>query len=101
MNAEQKRLAREIFADALEIGILKTQVGQEAGSLGAAAVAAVACGLWSDFRPIDTVHQVESVARPNASHVELYRRLLPVFRQSREDLGRLGEALHAVDLPLR
>ena len=37
-------LWRQILADALQVNIVKTNVGQEAGSLGAAAVAAVAAG---------------------------------------------------------
>ena len=42
-------LWRQILADALQVDIVKTNVGQEAGALGAAAVAAVAAGLWDDF----------------------------------------------------
>ena len=67
-------LWRQIFADALEIEIVKTNVGQEAGSLGAAAVAAVACGLWRDFSPDRQVHQIESVLHPDPANV---RRLPP------------------------
>jgi xylulokinase len=86
-------LWRQIFADALEIDIVKTNVGQEAGSLGAAAVAAVACGLWDDFRRIDDVHQVEAVARPVPDRVRVYRELLPIFQQARVDQARLGDRL--------
>ena len=86
-------LWRQIFADALEIDVVQSNVGQDAGALGAAAVAAVACGLWPDFTPIDGCHQVESVARPQAAHVAVYRRLLPIFHQARVDLARLGEAM--------
>lgn len=84
---------RQIFADVLEIDVLKTNVGQEAGALGAAAIAAVAGGLWNDFGPIDRAHRIESVSRPQPAHVAVYRRLLPIFRQARTDLGRLGDAL--------
>jgi len=86
-------LWRQILADALEIDVVKTNVGQEAGSLGAAAVAAVACGLWSDFGRIDQVHQVEAVARPNAQNAHAYRRMLPIFRQAVLDQSRLGDLL--------
>jgi xylulokinase len=91
-GGSRSALWRQIFADALEIDILKTNVGQEAGSLGAAAVAAVAGGLWPDFGRIDRVHQLESVARPNPASVAVYRRLLPIFQQARLDLGRLMDA---------
>ena len=58
-GASRSDLWRQIFADAFEIDILKTNIGQEAGSLGAAAVAAVGSGLWDDFSPIDTIHRRE------------------------------------------
>ena len=92
-GASRSPLWRQIFADAFEIDVVKTNVGQDAGSLGAAAVAAVACGLCPDFTWIDRAHQVEAVSRPRPDAVESYRRLLPVFRQLRSDLGRIGEAL--------
>ena len=65
------------------------------GSLGAAAVAAVACGLWDGFERIDQVHQVESVARPDPAAAAVYRQLLPLFQQAREDQARLGDRLAA------
>jgi xylulokinase len=86
-------LWRQIFADAMEIDVVKTNVGQEAGSLGAAAVAAVAGGLWDDFRRIDEVHQIESVDRPDPERVRVYGELLPVFQQARVDQARLGDRL--------
>ena len=63
-GCSRSSLWRQIFADALELNILKTNVGQEAGSLGAAAVALVASGVWPDFNPIDNLHQHEAVAHP-------------------------------------
>ena len=86
-------LWRQILADALEIEIVKTNVGQEAGVLGAAAVAAVASGLWTDFGRLDDIHQPEAVASPNPANVRIYRQLLPVFRQARLDQARLGDLL--------
>lgn len=92
-GGSRSALWRQIFADALEIDILRTNVGQEAGSLGAAAVAAVGSGLWPDFRRITEVHRLESTSRPTPANVAVYRRLLPIFQQARLDLGQLGEAL--------
>lgn len=94
-GGSRSSLWRQILADALEIDILKTNVGQDAGSLGAAAVAAVASGLWSDFAPIGQIHQAEAVARPQPDNVQIYRRLLPVFGASRSDLARFSDMLAA------
>ena len=97
-GASRSPLWRQILADALEIDIVKTTVGQEAGALAAAAVAAVACGLWSDFHCLDQIHQPEAVARPNPTNVRLYRQLLPIFSQARLDQARLGESLSALPI---
>jgi xylulokinase len=86
-------LWRQIMADAWEIDVVKTNVGQEAGSLGAAAVAAVGCGLWSDFARIDEVHDVQSVTKPDRQRSATYRRLLSLFRQASLNQARLGDAM--------
>ena len=95
-GASRSPLWRQILADVLEIDIVKTSVGQEAGALGAAAVAAVACGLWNDFHAIDQIHQPEAVTRPNPGNVSVYRQLLPIFTQARLDQARLGDSLAAL-----
>ncbi len=95
-GASRSDLWRQILADALEVDIVKTNVGQEAGALGAAAVAAVACGLWNDFQRIAEVHQVEAVTRPNPANVAVYRQLLPIFRHAAQNQAAIGDLLAAV-----
>ncbi|UCG33929.1 MAG: FGGY-family carbohydrate kinase [Phycisphaerales bacterium] len=96
-GGSRSALWRRIFANALQIDIVKTNVGQEAASLGAAAVAAVACGLWNDFSRIETIHRLEDVAEPDANNVAVYRKLLPAFRQACLDQARLGDDLAALE----
>jgi len=88
---------RQIFADALDTKMVKTNVGQEAGSLGAAAVAAVGAGLWGDFSPIDQIHQVEDVATPNPRNVQVYEQLLPVFRKAGKCHACIGDMIAELD----
>lgn len=83
----------QILADTMQVNIVKTNVGQEAGSLGAAAVAAVGIGLWDDFAPVDAIHEVESVTKPNDDNAATYDQLLPVFKQACIDQAKLGDAL--------
>lgn len=98
-GASRSELWRQILADALEVDIVKTNVGQEAGSLGAAAVAAVGCGLWDDFARIAKVHEVEAVARPDPSNAAVYQQMLPIFRQASLDQAKLGDLLAALPVP--
>ena len=87
---------RRMFADALDIRIVKTNVGQEAGSLGPPAVAAVGAGLWEDFSPIDRIHHIEDISTPDAGNRAVYEALLPPFRQAALAQAELGDALHAL-----
>ena len=97
-GGSESRLWRQIFADACNIRIVKTNVGQEAGSLGAAAVAAVGAGLWSDFDKIDQVHQIEHTAEPNPENAKVYDRLLPIFQQVALSQAELGDKLNELVL---
>jgi xylulokinase len=97
-GGSQSPLWQQIYADALNIKMVKTNVGQEAGSLGAAAVAAVGAGLWSDFDKIDQVHQVEGVAEPIAENAARYEKLLAVFRHAAGTQAELGDRLAELDL---
>ena len=68
-----------IFADVFNTRILKTNIDQDAGALGAAAIAAVGCGLWPNFEKIDEIHQIVEVVEPDAENNRKYEKLLPVF----------------------
>jgi xylulokinase len=97
-GGSKSRLYRTIFADVYDTTIVKTNVDQDAAALGAAAIAAVGCGLWSDFRRIDELHRVEEVTVPDRHRNEIYEKLLPVFRTAAEYQARIGDALHQLDL---
>lgn len=87
-----------IFADVFNTRILKTNIDQDAGALGAAAIAAVGVGLWPDFDRIDQIHQAVETVEPNAENHRQYEKLIPVFAQATEFQARISEALHAIDL---
>jgi xylulokinase len=87
----------QIFADVYEMDVLKTNVDQDAGSLGAAALGAVGCGLWRDFGRIDEIHEVEGRYRPIPDHVAGYRALRPAFETLRDAQAKLGEMRQALE----
>lgn len=91
-------LWRQIFADAFKKNVEKTNIGQEAGALGAAAVAAVGAGLWDDFQRIDSAHQIEAVAKPTSEGAAVYDKVLPVFDRARYTQNELGDMLKATGL---
>ncbi len=91
-------LWRQIFADVYGMDIVKTNIDQEAASLGAAAVAAVGAGLWKDFAPVDAVHRVASVEKPIEANAAVYRKLMPAFEHLRQSQAALGDMLKAINI---
>jgi xylulokinase len=96
-GGSKSALWRQIFADVYRMDCVKTNVDQEAGSLGAAAVAAVGAGLWNGFAKVDEVHQVQGVQKPIPENVEKYSRLMPAFELLRRHQAELGDLLHTID----
>jgi xylulokinase len=91
-GGSKSALWRQIFADTFDLTIHQTNVGQDAGSLGAAALAAVAAGLWRDFTPIDAIHRLEATAAPDPVSRQTYQKLLPAFRRAARLLAEAAPA---------
>jgi xylulokinase len=92
-GGSRSALWRRIFADVYGTRIVKTNVDQDAGSLGAAAVAAVGAGLWKDFGPIDSIHRVEAVEDPVPANAAAYARLMRIFERARADEAAICDML--------
>ncbi|MHC5055952.1 MAG: xylulokinase [Planctomycetota bacterium] len=87
----------QIYADLYGKSIVRTNVGQQAAALGAAAVAAVGVGLWEDFSRIDGIHEVRDVKRPIAANREKYAELAPAFGRLGRHQSDIGDMLAALD----
>lgn len=84
---------RQMFADIYNLPVLKTNIDQNAASLGAAALAANACSLWDGYDVIAKIHKTESIIWPNSDANARYEQLLPVFRKWSEDLAELSQMM--------
>jgi len=93
----RSRFYLSIFADVFNTRIVKTNIDQDAGALGAAAIAAIGCGLWPDFSRIDAIHKPVEVVEPVAENNHKYEKLLPVFDLAAEYQARISDALRAVE----
>ncbi len=83
-------LWRQIYADTLNMDLLRVNIGQNAASLGAAALAFVGTGIWDSFDKIDELLRAETAAEPIPEHVAVYDRAYQRFRAFSDALGRLG-----------
>ncbi len=97
-GGSKSALWRQIFADVYRMDCVKTNVDQDAASLGAAALAAVGAGLWEGFGMVDRAHEVQAVQRPVPGNVERYRRLMPAFEMQRRHQAQLGDLLDGIAL---
>lgn len=87
----------QMFADIYNMDILKTTVGQEAGSLGAAAIAAVGCGMWQDFTPIDEIHELVSRNTPNPKTNQTYEEMLRIYKIANNYLADISDMLYEME----
>ncbi len=94
-GGSRSSLWRQIFADVYGLRVVKTQVDQDAASLGAAALAAVGLGLWPDFSRVDAIHRPEAVHEPRPRAVAAYAGLRDVFERARQASAAVGEELRA------
>ena len=82
-----------LFADIYNKTIITTNVGQEAGSLGAGALALVGSGLWKDYKALENIHKVESSIKPDHENVEKYNQLLIAFKTVADYQSKIGDLL--------
>ncbi len=97
-GGSKSRLWQQIFADVFKTGIIKTSIGQQAGSLGAAAVAAVGSGLWKDFNKINQILQIKAKTNPIVNNNEKYEKIIQIFDKVREYAAQTGELLNQLDI---
>jgi xylulokinase len=87
-----------IFADVFNTRIVKSNIDQDAGALGAAAIAAVGCGLWKDFSRIDEIHKTVELVEPVKENNRKYEKLLPIFEQAADFQARISDALQEIEI---
>lgn len=84
---------RSLFASIYNKNIIEMNVGQDAGSLGAALIAGVGAGIWKDFDAVKGMVQVKSVQKPDQEACMKYERLFPLFKQIAEIQSTIGDMM--------
>ncbi len=97
-GGSKSRMYLQMFADVYNTNVLKTNIDQDAGALGAAAIAAVGCGLWVNFERIDQIHKTVEIFVPDKKNNQKYEKLLPVFEMAAEYESKISDALHTLEL---
>jgi xylulokinase len=89
---------RQIYSDIYNMNIVKTNIDQQAAALGAAAVAAVGTGLWSDFEQVDKTHNIEEIVCPDSENNKIYESILPIFRTVSDYQSNIGNQLAKLEI---
>lgn len=89
---------RRIFADIYNMPVIKTNIDQDAASLGAAALAANACGLWNGYDRIPSIHKIEDHLEPVPENAAFYEKLLEIYDEWTQTLARLGDKMNQIRL---
>lgn len=82
---------RQVYADVFGKEVAVSRVQQDAASLGAAALAAVGCGVWEDFQPLRKLHENVTVCQPNMDNHEYYNKILPLYQKVCDACSDLGD----------
>lgn len=81
----------QMFADVFQMDIIKTNIDQDAASLGAAGIAARAIGMWDNYSPIPSLHNIEHISKPIVENVSEYAKLQDTFVHICDVLADLGD----------
>lgn len=81
---------RQLFADVFDRPFVKTNIDQDAASLGAAAVAAVGSGLWRDFSVVGDLIAHQETVQPDPRQTDIYRRILAIYEQTWKPLSDIA-----------
>ena len=73
---------QQVMADVFDIDVVIPNVLEEATSMGAAVAAGVGVGAFEDFTAIDKFLKRDSVVKPIAENVEVYKKMYPIFNNS-------------------
>jgi xylulokinase len=84
---------RSLLADIYNKNVIETNVGQDAGSLGAAAVAAVGIGLWKDFSIVPQLHKEKSRISPTVQNTQKYEIILGLFKHLADVQADIGDLI--------
>ena len=93
-GGSKSRLWMQIFADVFNMYIVKTNIDQDAASLGAAAICARAVGKINDYSVISSLHHIQNVSEPNPDAVEKYAQIYRNFVTASDMLSDFGDAVN-------
>jgi sugar (pentulose or hexulose) kinase len=75
--------------------MIRSQVGQQAAALGAAATALVGIGEWRDYNRVAAIHKISDVRKPVPANTKFYAKRIALFEKLNKCLCEVGDAAAA------
>ena len=97
-GGSESALWRQIFADLYDMPVIKTSIGQDAGTLGALALAAVGTGLWPGYEKINGLHVIEDRRIPVPENVGKYGQVMKIYKYVAACQAIIGDRLASMGL---
>lgn len=85
----------QLYADMYGKGMIRSQVGQQAAALGAAATAFVGIGDWPDYQPMASLHRITDRREPIPANTGYFAKRMVLFQKVNQCLSDVGEATAA------
>ena len=93
-GGSKSALWRQIYADIYKVNVIKSNVDQQAAALGAALVAGVGAGVWSDCSVLDSISRADTEAAPDPDAAADYARRYAHWRLLADTLGEWARHCH-------
>ncbi|MBR2908386.1 MAG: FGGY-family carbohydrate kinase [Clostridia bacterium] len=90
-------LWRQIFADVYAMNVYTSKSAEDAGSFGAACLAAVGAGIWNDFDTAKSVTKVDNMSKPEPSATAFYSSILPSYKKLLDISSDVGDILKSTN----
>lgn len=90
-GGSRSRFWMQMFSDIFNMNVIKTNIDQDAASLGAAAICARAEGLRDDYGFVPSLHHIENRCEPDEEANSQYEKLSEIFRHVCEVCADLGD----------
>lgn len=85
----KSKIWMQIFSDIYNTVVEKTNIDQQAATLGAAALAFKGTGVWSDYSQLDSIHLTEAEYTPTEAAEEYASQVYPRFEKLTNLLAEL------------
>ena len=90
-------LWRQLFADIYGMNVYTAKAAEDAGSFGAACLAAVGAGLWSGFDVIDSMKDADGIVKPDEEAAKFYSSVLKEYKRLLEISSDVGDILKNIN----